>query len=96
MLDLIGVLDISVEDLRADLFAEQQEGRGAFIETLSPFGAVVQTLLWRREGAMRAMLTGRPVLTDRRTRFRLVIPAEIELPGSIKRPDCRNAIFIDD
>jgi ppGpp synthetase/RelA/SpoT-type nucleotidyltranferase len=82
---------VSVDELKDDLIAEEAEGRGPLIETLSPFGIVVQTFLRRRGNVMKQVLAG----GDRyRSRGRIVIPAEIELPTTIDPNECRGALFI--
>lgn len=96
VLVLLRSIRLTPTDLKTDLIAEQSEGRGSLIETLSPFGIVVQTLLLRHERAMRELLLDSAGRRDRRRRapWRVVIPAEVEVPDSINPTDCRLAQFI--
>jgi ppGpp synthetase/RelA/SpoT-type nucleotidyltranferase len=92
VLRVIQPLQMSVDQLKQDLAAELEAGRGRLIETLSPFGVVIQTLLQRHEAEMRDLLTGRN--RRLRGRDRIVIPAEIEFPTAISRAACSKALFI--
>jgi ppGpp synthetase/RelA/SpoT-type nucleotidyltranferase len=88
---LIEAVGIDSGALRDDLLAERAEGRGPLIETLSPFGVVVQSLLLRRSDGMRAVLEGSK--KDKRLP-RIVLHPEVMLPASIDRSRCKNAIFV--
>ena len=92
ILVLIRRLGVTAPQLREDLIAKHAEGRGSLIQTLSPFGVVVQTLLRRREDAMKQVLTGQG--QRGRRDVRIIIPAEIDLPATIDPAECRDALFI--
>jgi ppGpp synthetase/RelA/SpoT-type nucleotidyltranferase len=78
--------------LRDDLLAERAAGRGPLIETLSPFGVIVQSLLIRRPDGMKVVLEG----GKREKRMpKIVIHSEVTLPASIDRSRCKNAIFVE-
>lgn len=88
-LSLIKRIKLTPAELAKDLADEEAEGRGVLVETLSPYGVVLQTLLNRREETMKSLLK------DGRVRGRkVVISAEIVVPAGINRDECANAIFL--
>jgi len=87
ILALLREANLKPDDLASDLTAEEAAGRGVLIETLSPFGIVVQTLLNRRTAVMQSVMAKPPG----RRRFRVVIPAEIAVPPGIDLTTCPNA-----
>ena len=91
VLALTEAVGIDPAALRDDLLAERAVGRGPLVETLSPFGVVVQCLLLRRTDGMRAVLEGK---AKYKRLPKIVILPEITLPDSIDRSRCTNAIFL--
>ena len=71
---LIDAASISIPRLRCILDHEQKEGRGAVTENLSPFHAIIQSLIYREPEAMRR------VLRDKGRKFTVCIPSELEFP----------------
>jgi len=71
------------------LLAAGKTSRGnAHPSNLSPYSVILQYLF---ESARDKLVEA---LTSTRTRFKVVIPAEVDLPADLDRTTCRNAIFL--
>jgi hypothetical protein len=85
---LIRSADIDLGTLREVLDKETKLGKGTETLNLSPYGAVVQSLLNQELPKMKRLLTRRG------QDFRVCIPEEISLPGSIDASKFVNAVFV--
>lgn len=86
--DLCKALRISLNEVSGALERENAQGRGKFTLNLSPYGAIVQSLLNQRYDVVAECLQ-RP-----RERRRIFFPPEILLPERLDRRRCRNAVFV--
>lgn len=78
VLGLIDAIGISVSRLREILQEEEAAGRGSRTENLSPYGAIVQSLIRREPSATKRMLCSK----DRE--FAIWIPSEIDVPKEME------------
>ena len=89
VLTLIESLGISVRKLEDLLIEEEHEGRGALTQNLSPFGTIVQSLIWQEPEAMRRLLC------SRNRDFTICIPSEIHLSQLMREDDFHNVMVLD-
>lgn len=89
VLTLIESLGISVRKLGSLLTEEECAGRGSLMQNLSPFGTIMQSLIWREPEAMRRLLCSRS------RDFAICIPSEIQLPHLICEDDFHNVMVLD-
>lgn len=82
-------LKVSTEDLGQQLLKEQDLGRGPLTRNLSPYGVVLQTLFLHSSESMRTLLTD-----GKKKKFKVLLPAEVELPTDLRKEECVNAIFV--
>jgi ppGpp synthetase/RelA/SpoT-type nucleotidyltranferase len=79
VLTLLKALGMTIVVLRRYLQTETDAGRGAALENVSPFGAIVQTLMNQDENSIVKFLTE----ADHHDDFRLLVPKELDVPQSI-------------
>jgi len=87
--ELLNNLKIDLKKLKNILNAETKQGKGARILNLSPYGAIIQSLLNHETEKVINYL-----LSDTK-QFKILLPNEIDLPKSIKDISSRNAIFLN-
>lgn len=75
VMELLNALKIPVEELRIYLEKENGLGKGTNIRNLSPYNIIVQTLINQSPGHFLQFLK------NRKSRFRILVPSEIELNG---------------
>jgi hypothetical protein len=76
---LAHALEISIPDLQKILKEETEAGQCAKLLNLSPYAAIVQTLVNRVPDTVRRFVEAK----GDHSRFRLVIPKEVQLPDSM-------------
>ena len=74
---LLSFMKVSLRRLDGILSEERQLGRGALTENLSPFGTILQSLVYHDPNAVRRLLS------DQNRGFTICIPAEVELSGEL-------------
>jgi ppGpp synthetase/RelA/SpoT-type nucleotidyltranferase len=84
---ILNGLKIDVEKLKSILESEGLKDRGAKIQNLSPYGVIVQSLIYCELAAFKKLLKKLP-------RNRIIITPEIKFPSEIDKNKCTNAIFI--
>lgn len=87
---LLQATQISLAQLTAALAAETADNRGTHTLNLSPYGVIVQSLLFRQTAKMDAYLKAPKV------RFKILIPAEVSVPDAIDLTASINALQIGD
>ena len=85
---LCRALSLDLEELRALLDEETQEGRGTQTLNLSPYAVVVQSLARRRWDKLKSLMD------DENARATVLLPAEVELPEELDRSALRNAVLV--
>jgi hypothetical protein len=85
---LLRALRLTKDELGRVLQEEAREGRGKHTLNLSPFCIVVQSLLNRQPKKMLELLQ------SERSRTKLMIPQEIQLPSNFPKGDLRNAVLL--
>lgn len=86
--DLMKAINRDVDSLKEILEKESILGRGEKTLNLSPFSAIVQSLIFQEPSIMQDFLTGPS------KKYKIFIPPEIELPSSIASDGLRNAVSI--
>jgi len=86
---LLDEAELSIEDFREMLRRETQRGRGAMTLNLSPYGAIVQALLYQAEGPITKLLQ-----RSKSKEWGLLLTQEIELPDNLPVASIKNAILI--
>jgi ppGpp synthetase/RelA/SpoT-type nucleotidyltranferase len=88
IMTLAKLVDLDAAALRLLLEEEKVGGRGPLIGNLSPYGAVLQTLIDRKHAALNSALT-------KKQRKSVLIPAEIAMPEGVNTTAWQqSAIFI--
>jgi hypothetical protein len=88
IMTLAKLVDLDAAALRLLLEEEKVGGRGPLIANLSPYGAVLQTLIDRKQVALNSALT-------KRQKRSVLIPAEIAMPAGINTTAWQqSAIFV--
>jgi ppGpp synthetase/RelA/SpoT-type nucleotidyltranferase len=87
---LMELMKLRVNQLKTALDAERGRGRGPLTQNLSPYGIVLQTLMTEFPAEFKNALT----LPETWRQQKIVIPAELPLPGDIDKSLCANAIFL--
>jgi len=77
--DLIHAVDLSPAKLGGYLRVETEAGKGTALENVSPYGAIVQSLVNQDSECVVRFLTTPAFHTD----FRILVPREVELPPSV-------------
>lgn len=90
-LTLLRNTGVSPADLRHILEIERTAGGGSLIETLSPYGVILQCLLNRRTTNVRKFATDGKA---RGRKNKLVFTAEHSYQDKIVPADCQNVLFI--
>jgi hypothetical protein len=85
---LCNALRISINQLDEILQTESADGRGPKMLSLSPYGAIIQSVMNHRVAALAQPFEGR------HNKFRLLIPTEIEIPDGFE-PHGRNLVRIE-
>jgi hypothetical protein len=85
------LMKLTPEQIGNALDAERTRGRGPLTTNLSPFAAVLQSVIAEFPKEFTKGVTS----TKARWRQPVLIPAEIELPAGLDRTRCENAIFVD-
>lgn len=86
--DLRRALRVEIADLAALLTAGKATRGNTHPANLSPYSVIVQYLAESARDKLEE------ALTSARSRFKVLIPAEIELPPDLDKAACRNAIFL--
>lgn len=85
---LCRALKLEPNDLRNVLDEETEQGRGAKIRNLSPYGVVVQSLARRRWEEMEKLLG------DGSAHTKVLLPIEVELPADVDRSAFGNVVLV--
>jgi hypothetical protein len=80
VISLVSAIEVNLDVLRDHLRLETTEGRGAALENVSPYGAIVQTLLSRETAAIVVFIEKK----NTRNRFCIVIPKEVNVPSTFE------------
>ena len=86
--DLLNALRIKIERLEQILNDGKAQRAGVHPSNLSPFGTIVQYLFDAEKEKMVELLK------NEKTRTKILIPAEIELPAGLNRSELKNAVFV--
>lgn len=81
-------VDMSIDEFRLVLNKESEAGSGKQTLNLSPYGILIQSLLRQSSSRMKG------VFTDARSRTKILVPSEIELPNDFNPEALTNAIFV--
>ena len=87
---LLALLRMNVGDLRTIMLAEHNEGRGAATLNLSPYACIVQSII-RREPHRLAGINSK-----QGSKFRVVIPSEVEVPVEVDLPEGSHILHINE
>jgi len=85
---LLDALRLKIERLEIVLNEEREKRAGVHPSNLSPFGTVVQYLFETEREKMISLLK------DGKSKVRVLIPEEIELPEDMDQTELRNAVFV--
>ena len=87
---LIHEIGIDTNELKEVVSTETQKGKGTKLENLSPYGIILQSLFNCKEDLMCYCLV------KKRTKFKMLLTKELELPTVLHKEDIKNGIMIDD
>ena len=88
IVDILAALGVTIQELRRILDKCKADRGGRHPQNLSPYGTVVQYLLTAERDKMLALLK------SAKSRARVLISREIELPRDIDGGKLRNAVFV--
>ena len=86
--NLLDALHLRIERLEVILNQGKAQRDGVHPSNLSPYGTVVQYLFMAERDRMLSLLK------DGKSKIRVLIPEEIELPADIDQRELRNAVFV--